>query len=130
LPESATALRRAIELQPDFVGAHTTLASVLRQMGDTAGADAAQKESARLSKEKNSLQGAVLATNSGKRMLAAGDVDGAVSQFRNAVRLSPSFAAAHYQLGMALTQKGQKDEAMAEFKRASDLDPRLQIPPQ
>ena len=41
--ESADALRKAIELQPDLAGAHTTLASVLRQLGDSAGADAEAK---------------------------------------------------------------------------------------
>ena len=34
LPGFAAALREAIRLQPDFAGAHTTLAAVLRQLGD------------------------------------------------------------------------------------------------
>src|SRR2546422_2780309 len=34
LPEAANALREAIRLQPDFAGAHTTLAAVLRQRSE------------------------------------------------------------------------------------------------
>src|SRR5438034_5966747 len=34
LAEAAKALREAIRLQPEFAGAHTTLAAVLRQLGD------------------------------------------------------------------------------------------------
>jgi protein O-GlcNAc transferase len=125
LPDAAAALREAIRLQPDFLGAHTTLASVLRQMGDT---DAANKESRAadaISKEKTGLQAATFATNSGKRLLNAGDLDGAISQFRNAVRLAPTFADAHLQLSVALTRKGQKAEAEQELQRATELDPQL-----
>src|SRR5947209_18018148 len=98
LPEAATALREAIRLQSDFLGAHTTLAAVLRQMGDTAGASAETQAAEAITKEKTGLQAATFATNSGKRLLSAGDLDGAISQFRNAVRLAPTFAPAHFQL--------------------------------
>jgi protein O-GlcNAc transferase len=119
LPEAAEALRQAIRLQPDFAGAHTTLAGVLRQQGDTAGAAAEAKAGAQISKEKTDLQAATFATNSGRRLLTAGDVDGAISQFRSAVSAMPSYAMAHYQLGIALTQKGQREEAGKEFLEAA-----------
>jgi len=72
LPEAANALRQAIRLQPDFAGAHTTLAAVLRQLGDINGAAAESKAGSELSKEKNNQQTALFATNSGKRLLTAG----------------------------------------------------------
>jgi tetratricopeptide (TPR) repeat protein len=127
-PEAAESLRQAIKLQPDFAGAHTTLAAVLRQLGDAAGAATEAKAGAEISKEKNGMQAATFATNSGRRFLVVGDVDGAISQFRSAIASSPSFAQAHYQLGLALTQKGQKQEAEAEFQRAKELDPHLTRP--
>src|SRR5438128_12142349 len=86
LPEAANALREAIRLQPDFAGAHTTLAAVLRQLGDNAGAAEQSRLGAEISKEKNSLQAATFNTNSGKRLLTAGDLDGAISQFRSAIK--------------------------------------------
>ena len=66
-----------------------------------------------------------VSTNSGKRLLVAGDVEGAISQFRSAINSEPKYAAAHYQLGVALNQKGDKDEAQKEFQRAAELDPQL-----
>jgi len=128
LPEAAAALREAVRLQPDFVGAHTTLAGVLRQSGDTTGADAESKIAAEISKEKTGLQAATFAMNSGKKLLAAGDVDGAIAQFRSATKLAPNFAQAHFQLGTALKRKGETGEGDHELKRAAELDPRL-VPP-
>jgi tetratricopeptide (TPR) repeat protein len=37
----------------------------------------------------------------------------------------PSYAPAHFQLGLALQRKGEKEEAAKEFQRAAELDPRL-----
>jgi tetratricopeptide (TPR) repeat protein len=126
--EAADALRQAIKLQPDFAGAHTTLAAVLRQLGDAAGAATEAKAGAEISQEKNGMQAATFATNSGRRLLGVGDVDGAISQLRSAIASSPNFAQAHYQLGLALIQKGQKQDAEAEFQRARELDPHLTPP--
>jgi Flp pilus assembly protein TadD len=125
LRDSAAALREAIRLQPDFAGAHTTLATVLRQLGDAEGAAAESKAGAEIAKEKTNEQAALFATNSGRRLLNAGDLDGAISQFRAAINSSPNYAAAHFELGMALRQQGKSAEAEEEFRRASTLDPRL-----
>src|ERR1035438_8620400 len=128
LPESADALRHAIRLDPNFAGAHTTLAGVLRQLGDTTGAAAESKAGAEMTKAKTDLQAATFATNSGRRLLTAGDLDGAISQFRSAVRIMPSYAMAHYELGLALSQKGVKTEAVGEYRKAAELDPHLTPP--
>jgi tetratricopeptide (TPR) repeat protein len=128
LPEAAAALREAIRLQPDFAGAHTTLAAVLRQLGDGQGAADEAKEGARIAASSKNLQAATFSTNSGKRLLGAGDLEGAVAQFRSAINSEPNYAAAHYQLGLALTQQGHQDEAKKEFQKAAELDPHLQLP--
>jgi tetratricopeptide (TPR) repeat protein len=128
LADSAAALREAIRLQPDFAGAHTTLATVLRQLGDAEGAAAESKAGAEIAKEKTGEQAALFATNSGRRLLNAGDLDGAISQFRAAINSSPNYAAAHFELGMALRQQGKSDEAQEEFRKAAALDPRLTPP--
>jgi Flp pilus assembly protein TadD len=122
LPDAAAALREAIRLQPDFVGAHTNLAAVLRQMGDTSGANSESRLATELSKQKTNLQSATFATNSGKRLLSAGDLDGAISQFRNAVRLAPDYPDAHQQLGIALARKGDTAESQQELSKAAELE--------
>ena len=130
MAESAAELKEAIRLQPDFAGAHTTLAGVLRQLGDAEGASSEAKEGARIAASVNNLQAAKVATNSGSRLLSAGDLEGAISQFRSAIHSEPKYAAAHFHLALALTQKGQKDEAKQEFQKAEDLDPALKAPAQ
>ena len=121
-------MREAIRLEPDFAGAHTTLAGVLRQLGDTQGAAGEAKVGARIVASTNNLQAAKVATNSGKRLLGAGDLEGPISQFRSAIHSEPDYAAAHYQLGLALQRSGKKDESEKEFLRAAELDPHLSVP--
>jgi Tfp pilus assembly protein PilF len=128
LQEAANALREAIRLQPDFAGAHTTLAAVLRQLGDTEAAAAESKAGIEIGKEKNNQQAALFAINSGKRLLNAGDLDGAISQFKSALNSVPSYAPAHFQLGLAWQRKGDKEEAAREFQKAHQLDSRLSPP--
>ncbi|MHB8503664.1 MAG: tetratricopeptide repeat protein, partial [Candidatus Acidiferrales bacterium] len=125
---AADALREAIRLQPDFAGAHTNLGAVLRQLGDAEGAAAESRKGMELLQQKSSEQAAVFATNSGRRLLNAGDLEGAISQFRTAIQAMPAYAPGHYQLGLALQRKGEKDEAAKEFEKANGLDPRLKAP--
>jgi Flp pilus assembly protein TadD len=125
LQEAASSLKEAIQLQPDFAGAHTTLAAVLRQLGDTEGADRERQLGAQISKDKTNLQAATFDTNSGTRLLKVGDLEGAISQFRAAIRLVPDYAPAHFHLAEALQRKGETVEARQEFQRASELDPQL-----
>jgi len=37
---------------------------------------------------------------------------------------------AHYELGLALSRKGQKEEAIGEYRKAAELDPHLATPAQ
>jgi Tfp pilus assembly protein PilF len=64
------------------------------------------------------------------RLLKAGDLEGAISQFRAAIVLAPSYAPAHFHLAEALQRKGAAAEAGQEFQRATELDPQLkpQVP--
>jgi Flp pilus assembly protein TadD len=121
LEEAAAALRQAIALDPNLVGAHTTLAAVLRQQGNSAAADAEGQKAQELFKQSNRLQAATFATNSGSKLLQAGDVDGAISQFRSAITVMPEYAPAHKFLAQALDRKGQKAEAQEEFRKAEEL---------
>jgi len=129
LPESAEALREAIRLQPDFAGAHTTLSAILRQLGDAEGAATEARAGLEISKRKTDQQAATFATNSGKRLLNAGDLDGAISQFRSAINSMPDYAPAHFQLALAFQRKGETAEAAKEFRKAAELDNPFQPPP-
>jgi protein O-GlcNAc transferase len=125
LPEAAASLREAIRLQPDFAGAHTTLAATLRQLGDAEGAARENRLGTQISKDKTTLQAATFDTNSGIRLLKVGDLEGAISQFRAAIALAPTYAPAHFRLAEALQRKGETAAAGQEFQRAQELDPQL-----
>jgi Flp pilus assembly protein TadD len=97
-------------------------------MGDSAGAATESRLGEQISKDRTNLQGATFNTNSGKRLLQVGDLEGAISQFRSAIKLAPDYAAAHFQLAEALRRKGDKAEADKEFQKAAELDHRLEVP--
>jgi tetratricopeptide (TPR) repeat protein len=124
LDESILHLREAIRLQPDFAGAHVTLAAVLRQMGDLTGAETEARLGSEIARSKTNLQAASFATNSGKRLLLAGDLEGAISQFKTAIRNDDSYLPAHAQLAIALKKQGKRLEAESELKKVAELQSR------
>jgi tetratricopeptide (TPR) repeat protein len=121
-------LRRALQLDPNDAGAHQALGMALKQQGDTHGAAEEFLRAETLNKATMNTQAATLATHTGARQLRQGDVEGSIQQFRSALKLAPDFAPAHYQLALALKQKGELAQAQAEFEKAHQLDPHLKSP--
>ena len=52
-----------------------------------------------------------------------GQIDEAIRQFQEAVRLKPDYADAHNNLGVAFAKKGHMDEAIRQFQEALRLKP-------
>jgi tetratricopeptide (TPR) repeat protein len=52
-----------------------------------------------------------------------GDVDGAIAEFREAIRIDPKDAKVHYNLGLLLRVKGDVKGVIAELQEAVRLDP-------
>ena len=52
-----------------------------------------------------------------------GQLDEAIREYREALRLNPYYALAHYNLGNALLQKGQVDEAIQHYEQSIRLLP-------
>jgi Flp pilus assembly protein TadD len=61
--------------------------------------------------------------NLGNALLNDGEIDGAIAQFREAVRIDPRYQDAHYNLGLAMIRLGRRDEAIAELTRAIEINP-------
>lgn len=61
--------------------------------------------------------------NLGTDLLSAGDVEGAILHFREALRIAPDDADSHYCLATALAKEGSIDEAVAEFEAALKIEP-------
>jgi Flp pilus assembly protein TadD len=59
----------------------------------------------------------------GDALLNKGQLDDAINQYKEAIRLEPNFAKAHHKLGVAFDKKGQTDEAILQYKEAIRLNP-------
>ncbi|HKP86556.1 MAG TPA: tetratricopeptide repeat protein [Blastocatellia bacterium] len=86
---------------------------------------ALRKDDNRTQAEAAYLKGALtlLDFQSGGESAGAG-LAGARSEFENAVRLEPSFAAAHYQLGVVLQAMGEAAGAETALLKTTQLEPR------
>lgn len=61
--------------------------------------------------------------NLGTALSRKGDLDGAITEFRQAIRLKPDYADAHFNLGNALFRKRDLDNAIAEYRAAIRAKP-------
>ena len=84
--------------------------------------------SERLNKLKADAQASVFAVNAGVERMKRDDLAGAIARFREAVRLAPDNAQAHYQLAIALRRTGALEQSRREFQIASRLSPFLKMP--
>jgi tetratricopeptide (TPR) repeat protein len=57
--------------------------------------------------------------------MRSGDLDSAGDGFAAVVKAAPSFAEAHFNLGLVREEQGRLDEAIASFEKALALKPRL-----
>jgi len=124
---AAAALRRAVALRSDSA-THYTLARVLQQSGDEAGASVEFAESERLRQRTEAAQKATVWTAVGVGKLDAGDLAGALDLFRRAIDASEQYAPAYYQKGRALQRLGKDEQAREAFSRAAALNPGLVAP--
>ena len=61
--------------------------------------------------------------NHGAALKAQGDLDGAIAEYRAALRLQPDNAMAHFDLGRVLWTKGNREAAFKEVHTAHRLAP-------
>src|SRR6267378_744926 len=63
----------------------------------------------------------------GDALMAKNDLDGAIGEYRRALRMNPRNAQAHYQIGFVMKTKGDLDGAIAEYRQAIRLKPDLAL---
>jgi tetratricopeptide (TPR) repeat protein len=59
----------------------------------------------------------------GQVLAERGDLDAAIKEYREAIRINPNAMHSHYNLGIALFTKGNLDAAIREFQEALRLNP-------
>jgi tetratricopeptide (TPR) repeat protein len=128
LPEAVAALQEAIRQLPDQADPHLTLAAVLVKQKQTAEATVERKTAANLMRAHMDFERAEVATNSGKSQMAAGKIDDAIQEFRNAIGFDADYTEAHAELATALEMQGKKAEADAERACAAALESRSGAP--
>jgi tetratricopeptide (TPR) repeat protein len=115
--EEADALEQVIALDPKMGYAYVKLGTTCNRLGAYQRAvesfERAEKYVARLPVLYNNL-----ALSYGK----LGKTDAQVAALRKAIALRPSYATAHYNLGMALLARGDREGARKEQRTLQDLD--------
>jgi len=121
--EAIARLERAAKMEPEFGEAHYQLGLALARAGRQKDAAAELQRGRDLIAAGQREQTLRLEMDEGKAALDKGDVDLALVKFRQAARLRPDLAEAHYQLGLALARKGELDSARDAFRMALKVNP-------
>ena len=110
--------RKAVEIRPDSVDAHSRVGVALSLSG--------QNEEAGIHFQKILEAHQVrprVHYNLATLLLNNGHIDEAIAEFQRELQIQPEFVEAYNNLGIALEQKGQFDDALAHFQKAIELDP-------
>lgn len=107
---AAAPLRKALDLDPQYLPARIKLAQILFSLRDHNGSE--QEYRAALEQ----APGSALAHYGLGRVIAARDgPTAAMNHYRSAIELSPGFGAAHYALAQAYRSNGENEKADAHF---------------
>jgi TolB-like protein/thioredoxin-like negative regulator of GroEL len=123
-----TLFQEAIDRDPAFALAYAGLADVFVLMGAYAVAPPAETMARARAAAERALQldDSLAEAHASQGLVALlYDWDQAASErhFRRALELNPGYATAHHWYAELLTAAGRTEEALAELKRAEDLDP-------
>ena len=129
LKKAIAQFEEAIQLDPNFAPAYSGLSEAYQLAGLNEGFLTSTEA---MAKEKETAVKAVqLDDKSAEAHTSLGvfkyeyefDWAGCESEFHRALALNPNYAYAHDNFGLALAYQGRLDEAVAEGKRAAELDP-------
>jgi tetratricopeptide (TPR) repeat protein len=105
-----------MRLDPKDPSPHLHLGDVLFRRERYADAAAEYREC--LDRRPKALDAVVAHSNRGNALNALGDADGAIEEYRNALRLDPNHANSHTNLARALASRGQFGEAIEAYENA------------
>ena len=118
--EAQTALRKAIELEPDFAEAHSNLGNILRDLGNLKQAEISTRKAIELEPD---LADAHL--NLGNILRDLGKLEEAELSTRKTLEINPNNANAFSNLGGILIDLGKLEEAELSIRKALEINPNL-----
>jgi tetratricopeptide (TPR) repeat protein len=120
--QAATALKKAVELDPAFTDAYIVLGDVLESDNHLEAALPVFRTA--IQRQPNLYIGYFYY---GKILLKMNDgrLEQAIEALRKSTQLRPEFAEGHYELGRALEHAGRNADAIAEYKLSAERDPAL-----
>lgn len=116
--EAIAEYKRAIEISPDYAGAHSILgaAYLYKQMYDEAITE--YKKAIEINPQYTEAYNNLGLAYVNKEMF-----DEAIAEWKKAIEINPNYAWVHNNLGVAYDIKGMHDEAIAEHKEALKINP-------
>jgi tetratricopeptide (TPR) repeat protein len=120
--QAVKALRKSVELNPEYVSPHAFLGTFLVSGKDLSGVEPADLEAIRA--EPRYARTHVIR---GRVLRAKGDLKGAVASYKDAFRLDPRLGLAPFDGGNGPREPADLDGAVAQFRAVTrlDLDPHL-----
>jgi Flp pilus assembly protein TadD len=109
--------RQALELYPNYEGAHLNLGALYNQLGRTPDAIEQFKIAIQLQQTDAS------AYNDLGAVLGSDHLDDSLALFEKAAQINPAYLDAHMNLGQALDRKGRYTDAMVQYETALKLAP-------
>lgn len=122
LDEAILDFTKAIELEPQFIEAISNRGYVHMNRGDYQSAE----NDFTLSLSINAAQPSVLSLRAGSK-LSRGDVAAAIADYNEVLKWDSKNSYGHAELGFALYFSGKTQEALAEFNKATEIDPKLRF---
>jgi serine/threonine-protein kinase len=121
MPLAEKAARKALELDEDLAEAHSALTTVLLQLyWDWPGAERAADRAIRLAPSSGLAR-----VRHANVLSATGRHEEAVAEARRAQQYDPNSVGVNFRAGFSNFYAGEFDQAIVEFKKAIDLEPRF-----
>ena len=118
LDEAIAGLKKALELNPNYVEGHNNLGLIFERRGKLDDAIASYKRALEV---KPDYPEAI--SNLSNALKNLNRLDDAVASHERALKLEPNSPRGHNNLGIALKGQGKLDKAVASYKRALELKP-------
>jgi tetratricopeptide (TPR) repeat protein len=115
-------IKRALEINSEYLAGNLLLVTIYEKRGDFDGAIKKSKENIEMYPGYAELQ-----MDLGRIYYQQENLDEAEGYLRTAIKMNNQYSNARYLLGLVLDKKGEKEEALAEFKKIKEFNPENEL---